>query len=46
MLQLVLTIIGFTVAMSVPVFLTTIAESAASKIRPEPIRAHSVEVCR
>jgi len=36
MLQLVLTIIGFTAAMSVPVFLTSIAESAASKKRPDP----------
>jgi hypothetical protein len=36
MLAFVLTTIGFAGAMSIPVFLTAIAESAASKIQPRP----------
>jgi len=41
MLALVLTIIGFAGAMTVPAFLTAILESTASKIRPAPVRAAS-----
>lgn len=39
MFELVLTMIGFAGAMSIPVFLTAIVESAASRIRPSPVRA-------
>jgi hypothetical protein len=38
MVSLVLTIIGFAGAMTVPVFLTAFVESAAAKIRPSSIR--------
>ena len=38
MVSLVLTIIAFAGAMGVPVFLTAIVESAASKIRPSSSR--------
>jgi hypothetical protein len=37
MLELVLTMIGFAAAMSIPVFLSAIVESAASRIRPSPV---------
>ena len=40
MLAFVLTTIGFAGAMSIPVFLTAIAESAASMIQPPSLRSH------
>jgi hypothetical protein len=41
MLEFVLTMIGFAAAMSIPVFLSAIVESAASRVRPSPVRATS-----
>ncbi|MFZ1088848.1 MAG: hypothetical protein WAN75_06215 [Xanthobacteraceae bacterium] len=41
MLEFVLTMIGFAAAMSIPVFLTAIVESAASTIRASPLQATS-----
>jgi hypothetical protein len=41
MLEFLLTMIGFAGAMSIPIFLTAIVESAASRIRPSPLRATS-----
>ena len=44
MIELVLTAIGFAAAMTVPVFMTAMVESAASRIRPTSIRAKSLGV--
>ena len=41
MLEFVLTMIGFAAAMSIPVFLTAIVESATSTIRASPLQATS-----
>jgi hypothetical protein len=41
MLALVLAIIGFAGAMSIPILLTAIVESATSNIRPASVRANS-----
>lgn len=42
MLEVVLTIIGFAAAMTVPAFLTAIVESAAFRMRPASVQINSV----
>jgi hypothetical protein len=42
MTSFVLTTIAFAGAMSVPVFITALVESAASRIRPQPVRAKAL----